>query len=110
MKKFLFSLATAGTLLLSGCDRKAETTTSTTTTTTEAAATTTATFARMDSVDFSNIYFVDGQRLLVKADSTIKSVRDLAGKRVGTAQGSTSEVNIKAAADCAAVDASAKCG
>ena len=32
MKKLLFSLAAAGTLLLSGCDRKAETTASTTTT------------------------------------------------------------------------------
>ena len=73
-----------------------------------AAATTTATFARMDSVDFSNIYFVDGQRLLVKADSTIKSVRDLAGKRVGTAQGSTSEVNIKAAAPKALVQSFAQ--
>lgn len=30
MKKILFSLATAGTMLLSGCDRKAETTTTTT--------------------------------------------------------------------------------
>ncbi len=38
MKKLLFSLATASTLLLSGCDRKAETTTNTTAT--EAAATT----------------------------------------------------------------------
>lgn len=73
-----------------------------------AAATTTATFARMDSVDFSNIYFVDGQRLLVKSDSTIKSVRDLVGKRVGTAQGSTSESNIKAAAPKALVQSFAQ--
>jgi uncharacterized protein (DUF305 family) len=36
MKKLLFSLATAGTLLLSSCDRKAETATSTTTTETAA--------------------------------------------------------------------------
>ena len=73
-----------------------------------AAATTTATFARMDSVDFSNIYFLDGQRLLVKSDSTIKSVRDLVGKRVGTAQGSTSESNIKAAAPKALVQSFAQ--
>lgn len=46
MKKLLFSLATAGTLLLSGCDRKAETTT--TTTATEPAATT-ATVTSSDS-------------------------------------------------------------
>ncbi len=63
-----------------------------------AAATATATYGRMDTVDFSNTYFLDGQRLLVPAGSPIKSTRDLAGKRVGTAQGSTSEVNLKAAA------------
>ena len=63
-----------------------------------AAATATATYGRMDVVDFSNTYFIDGQRLLVPADSAIKSVRDLAGKRVGTAQGSTSEKNLKDAA------------
>jgi len=73
-----------------------------------AAATTTATFGRMDSVDFSNIYFVDGQRLLVKSDSTIKSVKDLEGKRVGTAQGSTSEANIKKAAPKAQVQSFAQ--
>ncbi|CAM3679300.1 ABC-type transporter, periplasmic subunit family 3 [Deinococcus saxicola] len=63
-----------------------------------AAATATATYGRMDTVDFSNTYFLDGQRLLVPAGSPIKSTRDLAGKRVATAQGSTSEVNLKAAA------------
>lgn len=41
MKKLLFSLATAGTLLLSGCDRKAETTASTTPAETATADTTT---------------------------------------------------------------------
>lgn len=39
MKKLLFSLATAGTLLLSGCDRKAETATTTATSTTTTAGT-----------------------------------------------------------------------
>lgn len=68
-----------------------------------AAATATATYARMDVIDFSNTYFLDGQRLLVPADSAIKTVRDLAGKRVGTAQGSTSEVNLKNAAPKATV-------
>ncbi|MBC7449832.1 MAG: hypothetical protein H7330_17420 [Hymenobacteraceae bacterium] len=38
MKKLLFSLATAGTLLLSGCDPKAETTTSDATQASETAA------------------------------------------------------------------------
>lgn len=68
-----------------------------------AAASATATYGRMDSVDFTNTYFIDGQRLLVPAGSSIKSVRDLAGKRVGTAQGSTSEANLKTAAPKATI-------
>lgn len=73
-----------------------------------AAASATATFARMDSVDFSNVYFLDGQRLLVKSGSTIRSIKDLAGKKVGTAQGSTSEANIKIAAPKATVQSFAQ--
>lgn len=68
-----------------------------------AAASATATYGRMDSVDFTNTYFIDGQRLLVPVGSPIKSVRDLAGKRVGTAQGSTSEANLKIAAPKATI-------
>ena len=60
-----------------------------------AAATMTHKFAREDTIDFSNTYFMDGQKILVKADSGITSVADLAGKKVGTAKGSTSEQNIK---------------
>lgn len=45
-------------------------------------------------IDFSITYFRDGQRLLVKKGSGIKSYRDLAGKVVATVQGSTSERNI----------------
>jgi len=62
-----------------------------------AAATMTHKFARDDSIDFSITYFMDGQKILVKKDSGIKSVDDLAGKKVGTAKGSTSEKNIKQA-------------
>jgi len=62
-----------------------------------AAATMTHKFAREDSIDFSTTYFMDGQKILVKKDSGIKSVADLAGKKVGTAKGSTSEKNIKEA-------------
>jgi len=54
-------------------------------------------FAREDSIDFSITYFMDGQKILVKKDSGIKSVADLAGKKVGTSKGSTSEKNIKEA-------------
>lgn len=68
-----------------------------------AAATATITYGRLDVVDFSNPYFMDGQRLLVPAKSSIRSVVDLAGKRVGTAQGSTSEGNLKKASPKAKV-------
>lgn len=67
------------------------------------AATATITYGRLDVVDFSNPYFMDGQRLLVPANSSIRSVVDLAGKRVGTAQGSTSEGNLKKASPKAKV-------
>lgn len=53
--------------------------------------------ARDEAIDFSITYFMDGQKLLVKRGSSIKSTKDLAGKAVATAQGSTSEINIKRA-------------
>lgn len=52
---------------------------------------------RDEVIDFSITYFMDGQKLLVKKGSGIRSVKDLAGKAVATAQGSTSELNIKKA-------------
>jgi len=58
------------------------------------AATTTHKRERDEQVDFSITYFMDGQKLLVAKNSGIKSVADLAGKKVGSAQGSTSEKNI----------------
>ncbi|GAB6175683.1 ABC transporter substrate-binding protein [Desulfobaculum senezii] len=69
-----------------------------------AAATMTHKYSRDDVIDFSITYFMDGQKILVKRGSGIKSVADLAGKKVGTAKGSTSEKNIKAAQpDCRVV-------
>lgn len=59
------------------------------------AATMTHKFERDEVIDFSITYFMDGQKLLVKKNSGIKSAADLAGKKVGTAKGSTSEQNIK---------------
>lgn len=53
-------------------------------------------FERDEQIDFSITYFMDGQKILVAADSGITSVADLAGKRVGSAKGSTSEQNIVA--------------
>lgn len=59
------------------------------------AATMTHKFERDEVIDFSITYFMDGQKLLVKKGSKVKSAADLAGKKVGTAKGSTSEQNIK---------------
>ena len=61
------------------------------------AATMTHKFERDEKIDFSITYFMDGQKLLVKADSGIATTADLAGKKVGTVKGSTSEKNIAAA-------------
>jgi polar amino acid transport system substrate-binding protein len=49
---------------------------------------------RDEVIDFSITYFMDGQKLLVAADSGITSYEDLAGKKVSSVKGSTSEKNI----------------
>ncbi len=51
----------------------------------------TDTRARRDSVDFSLTYFVTGADFIVKKGSPIKGTKDIAGKRIGTQQGSTNE-------------------
>lgn len=61
-----------------------------------AACTMTHKLSRDDVIDFSLTYFMDGQKLLVKKGGGIESYKDLAGKKVGSAKGSTSEKNIKA--------------
>ena len=53
---------------------------------------------REQQIDFSNVYYLAGQSLLVPKDSAITGINDLAGKKVGTAKGSTSENNIRAKA------------
>ncbi len=55
------------------------------------AGTMTDTRPRRDSVDFSITFFVTGAQFIVKEGSPIKGMQDLAGKRVGTQQGSTNE-------------------
>lgn len=50
---------------------------------------------RAKQIEFSDTYYVAGQSLLVPVNSAIASVKDLAGKTVGTASGSTSEKNIR---------------
>ncbi len=58
-------------------------------------ATMTITEDRKKQIDFSDVYFRAGQRILVKKDNTtIKEVTDLNGKTVCAARGSTSEKNI----------------
>ena len=51
---------------------------------------------RKQQIEFSRPYYLAGQSILVKkADTSIKSVDDLNGKKVCSAQGSTSETNVK---------------
>lgn len=56
---------------------------------------TTHTCGREDTVDFSVTIFLTGTQLLVKKSSGIQEARDLAGKKVGAAQGSTNEKIIR---------------
>lgn len=51
--------------------------------------------ARKKEIDFSDPYYMAGQSLLVAKGSPIKSVADLNGKNICTAQGSTSEKNVR---------------
>src|SRR5437867_5859757 len=63
----------------------------------------TITEERKQQIDFSDVYFRTGQRILVKKDNTtIKEAADLAGKTVCAQRGSTSEQNISSATNNAA--------
>ena len=57
------------------------------------AATMTKNAERAKVIDFSNAYFVTGQKFIAKK-GTVKSLKDLEDKRIGTAKGSTSEQNV----------------
>lgn len=67
------------------------------------ASTMTITEERTKEIDFADTYYVAGQSLLVPANSAVTGIKDLAGKRVATAKGSTSETNIRAKAPGAEV-------
>lgn len=56
--------------------------------------TTTQTFGRDEQVDFGPVIFYDGQRLLVRSTSRIRSLNDLNGARICVHTGTTSERNI----------------
>lgn len=55
----------------------------------------TITDERRQEIDFSKPYYMAGQSILVKKGSPIKSVDDLNGRTVASAQGSTSEKNVR---------------
>ena len=50
---------------------------------------------RKQQVDFSHVYYVAGQSILVKTDSDIQGVDDLNGTKVCSVEGSTSEKNVR---------------
>jgi ABC-type amino acid transport substrate-binding protein len=50
----------------------------------------------MKEVDFSSLVFLDGGGLLVRADSTLQKISDLAGKNIGVIGGTTTEVRLDA--------------
>ena len=56
---------------------------------------TTHTIDREETVDFTITVFLTGTQLLVKKGSGIKTPKDLAGKKVGAAQGTTNEKAIR---------------
>jgi ABC-type amino acid transport substrate-binding protein len=60
------------------------------------AAALTKTVARAELIDFSQIYFKDGQRLLVAENAEVAGPCDLAGWKVAVIAGTTSLDNIKA--------------
>ena len=57
---------------------------------------TTYTRGRDETVDFSIIFFFTGNQLLVKKGTGIKSVEDVAGKRVGVLRAATGEKALRA--------------
>jgi glutamate/aspartate transport system substrate-binding protein len=52
---------------------------------------TTASLSRQEQVDFSNMTFVDGGSILIKTSTTITTLQDLSGKKIGVVPGTTTE-------------------
>lgn len=57
---------------------------------------------RAKQIDFSYTYFLTGQKFLSK-EGAVKSLKDLEGKAIGTAKGSTSEQNVAKAVPSAKI-------
>jgi polar amino acid transport system substrate-binding protein len=66
------------------------------------AATMTKNAERAKQIDFSHTYFFTGQKFITRKGA-VKSLKDLEGKKIGTAKGSTSEQNVKKAIPSATV-------
>ncbi len=66
------------------------------------AATMTKNAERAKQIDFSYTYFLTGQKFITRKGS-VKKLTDLAGKKIGTAKGSTSEQNAKKAIPSATI-------
>lgn len=60
-------------------------------------ATMTVNSTRVQYLDFSSTYFMAGQAVLTRSNSSIRSLRDLNGKKVIIIFGSTAESNLRAA-------------
>jgi ABC-type amino acid transport substrate-binding protein len=56
---------------------------------------TTVTLGRQEQVDFSNLIFVEGGSMLVRADAGPMRVADLGGKTVGVLPGTTTEARLR---------------
>jgi ABC-type amino acid transport substrate-binding protein len=57
------------------------------------------TISRQKIVDFSLMTWVDGGNFLVKGDKPVKSLTDMAGKKIGVVAGNTTETALKAWAE-----------
>jgi len=66
------------------------------------AAAMTKTAERAQQIDFSNTYFLTGQKFLAKKGQ-FKSLKDLEGKKIATAKGTTAERNMASAVPAAAI-------
>jgi glutamate/aspartate transport system substrate-binding protein len=66
---------------------------------------TTNTLTRQEQVDFSNMTFVDGGSLLVKASAKIMSFQDLGGKKIAVIPGTTTDTAMRGVLQKALVSA-----
>jgi ABC-type amino acid transport substrate-binding protein len=53
--------------------------------------TTTVTLARLESVDFSVLFYITGTSLMTRADSPVKAIGDLGHRKVAVTEGTTTE-------------------